>query len=161
DKRITNARGSMADLKTGLHDAMDRARHGLDGMDEPIQQVGDVVAAIDEGRGDDYKGTLGRLVNDGELGEPIDRTTDAVARATAGFTKFRAWLGFRAEFNIFSHQPRYYAVAEIRAHDDKFYLIELEKSWMGARPGDSLTDLTGSDSYDRAQTIQDQLRFTF
>ena len=160
DHSITNARKQMADLKTGLHDALDRTRTGLDDVDKPIQQVADVVEAVDEGRGDDFKGGLGRLINDGELGESLDDGTDTIASGTASFTKFRSWLGFHAEYNIFSHIPRYYVTAEIAAAHDNFVLVELEKSQLGARPGDSLTDVAGSNTFDRAQSIDDSVRFT-
>src|SRR5689334_7175785 len=51
-------------------------------------------------------------------------------------------------------------MAEIRARNDKFYLVELEKSALGGVLVDALADAAGTTSYTRAQEIHDKLRFT-
>ena len=47
------------------------------------------MVAIDEGRGDDWKGTLGRLINDPELADTIEDVTERRARSGS-----RASIGF-------------------------------------------------------------------
>ncbi len=108
----------------------------------------------------DFKGTLGRLVNDPKLGDTLVDVTESGRDAVASFNRFRTWLGMRVEFDVFSRDVRFYATAEIRARNDKFYLIELERGPLGGLPADQLSDVTGSDAYTRQQVTPDKVRFT-
>ena len=160
DKAITNARGSMKEGKEGIVNALTDARAGFDRADETIADIKEVVAAIDEGRGDDFKGTLGRLVNDPELGNTIEDFSDAAREGVAGLNRFKSWIGGRVELNVRQGNFRVYASAEIYARRDKFYLIEFERSALGGEPFSNLSEVPGSDEFTRRDTIEDKLRFT-
>ncbi|MBA2543128.1 MAG: MCE family protein [Deltaproteobacteria bacterium] len=160
DKAITGARESMKDAKTGILNGFADARAGFDRADDAIADMKEVVAAIDEGRGDDWKGTLGRLVNDPELGNTLDDVSGDAAESVAGLNRFRSWVGGRMEINLRARNTRYYASAEIYARRDKFYLIEFEKSLLGGEPFANLSDVPGSTEFTQRQQIEDKLRFT-
>ena len=161
DDVLDRARARMADLKTGIRDAMEKTRAGADRIDPTVQQMADVMEAIDQGRGDDWKGTLGRLVNDPHLADQITDLTDAGADFTSGLSPFRSYLGLRTEWDIFSAESRFYVTAELRAHNDKFYLIELEKGPLGGLPSEALSDAANSAQFNRAVQIKDEVRYTF
>lgn len=160
DKGVTSARGRMKEVKDGIQTALADTRKGLDRADEQIDQAAEVMTAINEGKGDDWKGTLGTLVNDPALAESLEDTSASAAEGTAGWNRFRSWVGARVEANILGQSFRVYATAEIHARTDKFYLIEFEKSALGGFPDDSLYEVPGSNTYTRVQTIEDKLRFT-
>lgn len=160
DNGIASARRQMADIRTGLHDGLQNAREGIDKVDPTLQQLGDVMAAVDEGRGDDGKGKLGRLINDTDLGEQLDDLSVAGKDAAHSLDPFKSWFGVRAEWNVFSGVPKFYVGAELRGHNDKFYLVEFSKSGQGGLPEDQLTDVLSAQQYNRYQEIQEQLRFT-
>src|SRR5450432_3013396 len=160
NKGIASARRQMADVRTGLHDGLQSARDGVDRIDPTIEQIHDVVSAIDEGRGDDGKGQLGRLINNGELGEQLDDLSEGGVAAVHSLDPFKSWLGVRAEWNVFSGVPRFYVTAELQGHADKFYLIELSKSGQGAIPEDQLTDVLNAPQYNRYQEIDEGIRIT-
>jgi phospholipid/cholesterol/gamma-HCH transport system substrate-binding protein len=160
DSGIASARRQMADIRTGLHDGMQNAREGIDKIDPTLDQMGDVIAAVNEGRGDDGKGRLGRLINDTEVGEQLDDLSEAGKDAVIGLDPFKSWFGVRAEWNVFSGVPKFYVGAELRGHNDKFYLIEFSKSGQGGVPEDQLTDVLSAQQFNRYQEIQEQLRFT-
>ena len=157
--RITDARKAMADAQVRIVEGLRDAREGMNRIDEPVQKYTEVLAAINEGRGDDWKGTLGRLVNEPELADDIEDVTDSLKETTAGFDRFKAWLGVRIELNYYSRAFRVYGTAEIQARPDKFYLIEVERSGMGIHH-DSLTDAPATGSYTRREVIEDKQRFT-
>jgi phospholipid/cholesterol/gamma-HCH transport system substrate-binding protein len=161
NRSIVSARRQIADVRSGLHDGLQNAREGFDRIDPTIDQIHDVVSAVDEGRGDDGKGQLGRLINNSELGETLDDVSDAGVSAARSLSPFKSWLGVRAEWNVFSGVPRYYVSAELQGHADKFYLIELAKSGQGAIPEDQLSDVANAQQYDRYQQIDEGIRFTF
>lgn len=160
DDGIAGARAGMADARTDLVSALQNTRAGLDQVDEPLAQATEVMAAIDDGEGEDFRGTLGRMVNDPELADTLEDATAAGREAVAGFFRFKSWLGARMELNVFSRIPRIYATAEIWARTDKFYLVEFEKGGLGGLPTDAVTDAAGTATYTRTQEIRDTLRFT-
>jgi phospholipid/cholesterol/gamma-HCH transport system substrate-binding protein len=161
DQAITKARARMADLKTGLSEAMARTRSGLDRVDPTVDQMSDVMAAVNEGSGADWKGQLGRLVNDPHLADTLEDVTEAGRGVAANLTPFKSFLGVRGEWDVYSGNARIYITAKLRARNDKFYLIELEKGPLGALPADQLDDVVNAARYDRYQSIRDSLRFTF
>ncbi len=157
---ITKARVKMADAKKGIVEALANARKGMDRIDEPVADMAEVMAAIDEGHGDDWKGSLGRLINDPGPADTIEDLTDSAAEGAAGLVRFKSWLGGQMEYNIRQRSMRYYASAELYARSDQFYLIEFERSLLGGAPIASLNEVPGSDQFTRTQDIADKLRFT-
>lgn len=160
DDGITGVRKDMADARVRLTTVLADARAGLDAIDPTVAQMAEVMTAIDRGEGDDWRGTLGQLVNDPGTGESLEDGTASLAEATSSFNRFKSWLGARVEYGRFSRSFRFYASAEISARNDKFYLVELSKSELGGLPADSLSDGAGVDGYTRRQEIRDELRFT-
>ncbi|HEU4612851.1 MAG TPA: MlaD family protein [Kofleriaceae bacterium] len=157
---VAAARKQMADLSVRLHDGMQGMREGMNRIDEPVDDFAELLAAVNEGRGDDYKGTLGRLINDPSTADSIEEATDAVRSGTNSFSRFKSWLGLRMEFNVFAREPRFFVTAEVRARTDKFYLVELERGPLGDFPDDQISDATGVPEYMRHQELHDRLRFT-
>jgi len=160
DRAVVQARGKLRDARSGLVTALRDTREGLDRIDPQIAQATEIMTAINEGSGNDWKGTLGRLVNDPQLGETLDDVASSGREAAAGLNRFKSWLGMRVEFNVFSRAVRFYATAEIRARRDKFYLVEFERGPLGGVPNDELSDIVGNADFTRRQEIHDRLRFT-
>jgi phospholipid/cholesterol/gamma-HCH transport system substrate-binding protein len=160
ERGVVDARKQMAQVQVDMRDGFQRARAGMEGGEDPIKDFEELLAAVDEGRGSDSKGQLGRLINDPTLGNQIEDAVDAAAEGVSTFTRFKSWLGLRIEFNVFSREPRFYLSAEVRARTDKFYLVELEKGPQGDFPDDQLADATATGTWNRRQEIKDRLRFT-
>jgi len=157
--RITDARKSMVDAQARIVQGLSDAREGMNRIDEPVERYTEVLSAINEGRGDDWKGTLGRLVNDPQPYDDLEDVTEGLRDATATLNRFRAWLGGRIEANYYSRAFRVYVTAEIQARNDKFYLIEIERSGLGPH-GDELADTATTDAYTRKEVVYDEQRFT-
>lgn len=160
DKTIKNARGDMKDAKETIRTTLSDARSRFDELDKPIADFKEIVAAIDEGRGDDWKGTLGRLVNDPSLSNDLEDFTGDVAEGAAGLRRFRSWVGGRAEIGLRTGETRFYASAELNTRTDKFYLIEFSYSNLGTEPFSQLSDSAGNPQFTRTQEIRDDFRFT-
>jgi len=159
NRGIVNARGSIADFKKSFQQGMANAREGMDRIDEPAQEYADITAAVDQGSGEDWKGTLGRLVNNPKTADDIEDVTNTIADGTAGLNRLKSWLGLRGELNVYG-DPRVYLTAEIRARNDKFYLLEIEKGPLGDIPADQLHDVANAVQYNRYQSIADSVRFS-
>jgi phospholipid/cholesterol/gamma-HCH transport system substrate-binding protein len=160
DEAITTARRGMADGRTTLLEAMRNTREGLDAIDPTVAQMAEIITAIDRGETNDWRGTLGRLINEPTLHDTLEDTTASLEEATHGFNRFKSWLGARVEYGVFARAARVYATAELRGRNDRFYLLELSKSELGGVPDDNLSDAAGTTSYTRTQQIRDRFRFT-
>jgi phospholipid/cholesterol/gamma-HCH transport system substrate-binding protein len=160
DDTITRVRGQIADFKRALHENLQSARDGFDRVDKPIDDATEVVEAINNGSSDDWRGTLGRLVNTPDLADTLDDATDVVRNGVAGLVRFHSWIGARIELNVFSRVPRAYVTAELAAHNDKFYLLEVSRDPLGGYPHTSLTENPGTAPYTRTIQITDGNRFT-
>ncbi len=157
---VVTARKKMAEVTVDMKNGFQRARDGMGGIDQTIDDVNEVVAAVNEGRGSGASGTVGRLINDPQLGNDLEEATDSAREGTSQFSRFKSWLGLRTEYNIFSAKPRFFVTAEIRARTDKFYLVEFERGPLGEIPSDSISDMPGVPAYTRNHVIKDGIRFT-
>lgn len=160
EQGVARARTGIHDARSQLVTALADTREGLDKIDPTVAQVAEVVTAIDQGSGADWKGTLGGLINKPDVADTLEDATAAGAEAVSSFNRFKSWLGMRLELNLFARTPRFYATAEIRARTDKFYLVEFERGSLGGVPTDQLSDVANTTSYGRVQEIHDTLRFT-
>jgi len=160
DKGVTGARTNMADFKTGFHDALGKVQSGLDDIDPTVDKMAEVVTAINNGSGEDWKGTLGRLVNDSDVADTLEDGTETIHDASASLDRFKSYLGVRFEESLVSFEPRLYVTAELYSRPDSFYLIELEKGQLGGLPADQLVDNPGTPAFTRTTTINDSIRFT-
>jgi phospholipid/cholesterol/gamma-HCH transport system substrate-binding protein len=156
---VERARERVRDTKVELAGALRDARAGLDGLDPELAQYTEVVAALDQGSGADWKGSLGRLVNSPELADDITDAAATVADALSTYNRFKSYLGVRFEYDLYAREPRLYATAELAARTDKFYLFELESGASGTAPSDSASD-TPTGPFIRRQGIIDSLRFS-
>src|SRR6187402_51709 len=86
---ITTARRGMADGRAGLVEAMQRAREGLDAIDPTVAQMAEVITAIDRGETNDWRGSLGRLVNDPSVHDTLEDATAGAEEAMHGYNRFR------------------------------------------------------------------------
>lgn len=157
---VATARKKMAEVRVDLSEGMRSAREGMNDVDKTIDDVTEVVAALDEGRGSGAQGTIGRLINDPTLHDDIEEATESARSGVGSFNRFKSWLGLRIEFNIFSRAPRFFVTAEISARNDVFYLVELERGPLGDFPDDMINDVPGVPTYTRQQVIKDGVRFT-
>jgi phospholipid/cholesterol/gamma-HCH transport system substrate-binding protein len=160
DRTVITARAGMRDAKAGVSSTFQGIRDGLDGLDPQIAQAAEIMTAVNEGQGDDWKGTLGRLIDDPALGQTLDDVTSSGREAAGNLDRFKSWLGMRVEYNVFARAVRFYATAELRARKGKFYLIEFERGPLGGLPSDELSEVAGTAAYVRQQEIRDRFRFT-
>lgn len=164
DRGVTSARRQMRDFKQGLHDGLADARDGMDRVDPTLKNLADYTEAINTGHADDWRGTLGKLINTPDLADTLEDGTETVRDGAASLNKFRSWLGLHAEWYVYSRTSNVYLTAEIRARNDKFYYIELERGPLGGVPVEDLAQVPGTTpaggQYTKSVTISDTLRFS-
>ena len=160
DRAVASTREGIHNARGQLITALQDARAGLEGADPQIEEVAEVLGAINEGKGTDWKGTLGTLINSPELADTLEDAAASGEEALSSYSRFKSYLGMRVEWNLNAKSARLYATAEIRTRHDKFYLIELQSSSLGGFPSDELSDAANTAQYTRRQEIKNTLRFT-
>jgi phospholipid/cholesterol/gamma-HCH transport system substrate-binding protein len=156
DQATRDLRQAEVDLRAALADA----RTGMDKADPYIHDAAELVARLNGQVPPEEQGTLGRLINDPELGNDLDEATEGLREATSSLGRLQTFVGLRAELGILKGNSRVYLSAEISGRFDNFYLIEAQKTSYGDYPDVTLADAANDDRFVRRAVIEDQMRLT-
>lgn len=135
-------------------------RTKLDQVDPYLEKAGRVVGGLNGERGDAEQGVLGKLINNGDLGENLDDGARAMAKGIGSVTKMQVLLGLRGEIDMRSTLSRQYITLEFGPRNGYFYAFEALSGSYGATPVATLTnDGTGTRWVEKAE-IENGLRFS-
>jgi phospholipid/cholesterol/gamma-HCH transport system substrate-binding protein len=95
----------MADRKESLKDTMAR--------------LNSITRKVDEGRG-----TIGRLVNDGELADNINEAARGVSETIGGVNRFQFEVGYHVEYLGETKDFKNYVGLALKPRPDKYFLLE-------------------------------------
>lgn len=163
DDAARDVAGVTADLRQGrkdLQEALGNAREGMDDVDPYLEDAAEVVARLDGQVPPEEQGTLGRLINDPELGDTIADGAEGLREFTGGLNRLETFVGLRAEYGILNRQSRIYVGATISGRSDNFYVFEVGKFSAGDVPEVAISDNPIDDMYVRTAVIRDELRLT-
>ena len=135
-------------------------RHRSDRSDDRADRT-TWSSAVDEGRGDDGKGQLGRLINDSELGETLDDVSDAGVSAARSPRPVQvvARRARRVE-RVLRRAARSMSPPSSAATPTSSTSSSCRRAGRAAIPEDQLTDVSNAQQYNRYQEIDEGLRFT-
>jgi phospholipid/cholesterol/gamma-HCH transport system substrate-binding protein len=163
DDATADVAGLTADLRQGradLQKALGDARRGMDDVDPYLEEAAQVVARLDGQVPPEEQGTLGRLVNDPELGNTIADGAEAGREFTNTLNRLETFVGLRAEYGILNREYRVFVGATISGRQDNFYVFEVGKFSAGDVPDVALSDSPNDPQYVRTAIIRDELRLT-
>jgi phospholipid/cholesterol/gamma-HCH transport system substrate-binding protein len=132
----------------------------MDEADPYIKDAVEILSRLDGKVPPEEQGTLGRLINDPQLGDDLDEATEGLREAVGSTRRLRTFVGLRAELGIVKGNSRVYLSAEIAGRADNFYLIEAQKTSYGDVPEVDLTDSVGDGRFVRRALIEDKMRLT-
>ncbi|HSA58278.1 MAG TPA: MlaD family protein [bacterium] len=95
----------MADRKESLKDTMAR--------------LNNITRKVDEGRG-----TIGRLVNDGELADNLNEAARGVSETVGGINRFQFEVGYHVEYLGETKDFKNYVGLAVKPRPDKYFLLE-------------------------------------
>jgi phospholipid/cholesterol/gamma-HCH transport system substrate-binding protein len=141
EARLAELEPELTDLATALRE-----------VDEP--------AGAADASGEVQQGTLARLINDRELSEDLDDAVESGAGAVRDLNRFHVLLGLRSEYNVFARAQRVIVEADVSAHSDSFYHVEVEFGPQGRRPEVALRNEGGDARYVRTVDLSAGSTFT-
>ncbi|HWP35734.1 MAG TPA: MlaD family protein [Thermodesulfobacteriota bacterium] len=125
--------------RQAVGESLERIRSAAERLDQSLESVASIAQKIDRGQG-----TLGRLVNDEEIGENL---ADAVAgiRDFLGTTqRLRTTFGFRGEYQGREGDSKTAVSLELAPGPDRSYLLEIVNNPFGRqRVNTTTTTVTG------------------
>ena len=108
---------NMADLTADLKEVVQNNKGNINDSSERIASIS---KKIDEGRG-----TIGRLINDGETAEKLNRSLDNLNEALGGFKNLEMGLGFHTEYLNRSKDFKNYVSVEMKPTPNESVLLDL------------------------------------
>ncbi|HLC18410.1 MAG TPA: MlaD family protein [Thermodesulfobacteriota bacterium] len=85
-----------------------------------VENVGSIAKKIDEG-----EGTLGKLVNDPEMHDNLNKTISGINNYIEKAESFRFFIGYRGEFLFDQREVKSYFSMRVQPKSDKYYLLEV------------------------------------
>lgn len=105
---------------------------------ETMTSIGNVAKKIDSG-----EGTLGKLVNDPETVERLNRTLTGINKFIDKGESFKTYIGYRAEFLFDASETKSYLTLKLAPRKDKYYIIEIIDAPRGSREVETIKTTTG------------------
>lgn len=151
---VAVTKGEIQLTGEAVRQKLDRIDRALANVEETFGGTASIAKKIDE-----EEGTLGKLVNDPQIGDNLESITNDVA----GFVKtafgMQTIVGIRSEYNFLGDVTKTYFSLELQTRPDKFYLVELVDDPRGVITTTFVPGAGGvlTSSY----IVEETLRFTF
>ncbi|MBN2057135.1 MCE family protein [bacterium] len=167
--RLTRDIGILVRDNTGnVDETLDNIKLASRELHSSLETIDSITRKIDAGQG-----TLGKLVNEEETHdnlntalEGLNDTLDAAQSFLGGLSKYRTYLGYRAEFLQDPEEWKNIVSIRLQPRKDKFYLIELIDSPYGYRRWEEYditteSSVTGLETqHIRKEIVEDKLLFS-
>jgi phospholipid/cholesterol/gamma-HCH transport system substrate-binding protein len=125
-------------------------------VSETVESIGSVAKKIDEG-----EGTIGKLVNDPETHDNINRTLTGISRYIEKMENFRTFVSYRGEYLFDEDDFKNYLSLRIQPRSDKYYLFEIVDNPQGFRRKETVDTVTNNvKSRVEITTTSDDLLFS-
>ncbi len=126
------------------------------GVASTVNSVNSIATKIDKG-----EGTLGKLVNDPDLHDKLDKTITGINDYIEKKESFRTFIGYRGEYLYDRRNTKSYFSLRIQPESDKYYLLEVVDDPNGKLNRTTTTDVVGGVTTTTQQTqITDALKFS-
>lgn len=117
---LAEHKDEIGDSMGSLRLALEKANKGLDEMDTALTHVKSITEKVDRG-----EGTLGKLINDGEIHEEMTGLVGDVNDLVSSYTGLKTIVGLRSEYSFYDNSMKNYVSVRLQPRADKYYLLEV------------------------------------
>lgn len=146
---IEENRGNLREGVENLKIASVKLERAMDEVNNMVQEVspevkstvgsvGSIAKKIDEGQG-----TIGKLVNDPETHDNLNKTITGINSFIEQSEKFHTYVGYRGEYLFDAEDAKSYFSLRIQPKSDKYYLLEVVDDPRGFREEETREVTTG------------------
>ncbi len=108
------------------------------GLSTTVKSVGNIAEKIDRG-----EGTIGKLVNDPQTHDNINKTIAGISDYIEKAESFQTYVGYRGEYLFDATETKSYLSLKIQPKADKYYLLEVVDDPRGKRTEETRVVTTG------------------
>lgn len=109
----------VASLKSFSGDLSEVMSERKESLKDTMARLNSITRKVDEGRG-----SIGRLVNDGELADNINEAARGVSEAVGGINRFQFEVGYHVEYLGNTGDFKNYVGVALKPRPDKYFLLE-------------------------------------
>ncbi len=149
-----NAQDSMTRARAWVIDNAALTRTKVEETEIDWSEFSGPMSDMDEGQG-----TLGTLLNSGELHDDIVDITNDTRDAVKFIVDWRMHVGLRTEFGLNAREPTGYVTVKA-GRADRYYYFEFVRSSRGGAAEAAVEYDGASDSWNRSIRIPDSIRLT-
>ncbi|HEX5036466.1 MAG TPA: MlaD family protein [bacterium] len=109
----------VASLKQFSGDLSEVMAERKESLKDTMARLNSITRKVDEGRG-----SIGRLVNDGELADNINEAARGVSETVGGINRFQFEVGYHVEFLGNTGEFKNYVGVNLKPRPDKYFMLE-------------------------------------
>lgn len=121
-------RDLVSENREGVGVAIERITSASEKLDKALGEIAEISEKVNDG-----KGTVGKLINDDETVNSLNKALDGVNTFLGKADTMRTYLSYRGEYLTRTGEFKNYLGVTIRPNPQKFYLIELISDPIGKR----------------------------
>jgi phospholipid/cholesterol/gamma-HCH transport system substrate-binding protein len=153
---IAENRGGLKEGVESLKVASKKLETAMENIGETLSSIQNVAGKIDRG-----EGTIGKLVNEPETADNINKTLIGVNKFMERADALRLFVSYRGEYLFDARDTKSYLTFKAQPRKDKFYLFEIVDDPRGYRTTDEIeTTVGGVTTTERVVTTSDEFLFS-
>jgi len=117
---VGERKGDVGESVTEFRQAVQRLNENMDDLQATMAHVRSISRKVDEGQG-----TLGQLVNDGELHREVTGLVTDAGDFVSSVTGLQTIVGLRSEYSLLGNSMKHYVSLRLQPKADKYYLLEV------------------------------------
>lgn len=153
----------IAENRGGLKEGVDSFKEASKKLEAAMEKIGDTIASIESvaGKIDRGEGTIGKLVNDPETADNINKTLMGVNKYMEKAEALKLFVSYRGEYLFDARDTKSYLTLKAQPREDKFYIFEIVDDPRGYRATDNIeTTVGGVTTTKKVVTTSDEFLFS-
>ncbi|MEE9543538.1 MAG: hypothetical protein V3V95_07130, partial [Thermodesulfobacteriota bacterium] len=153
---IAENRGGLKEGVESLKEASKKLETAMEKIGETVESIQSVAGKIDRG-----EGTIGKLVNESETADNLNKTLIGVNKYIERADALRLFVSYRGEYLFDARDTKSYLTFKAQPRDDKFYLFQIVDDPRGFRETEDIeTTVGGVTTTQRVVTTSDDFTFS-
>lgn len=135
---IAENRGNLKEGVDNMKEASRRLEEAMAKIGETVESIQSVAGKIDRG-----EGTIGKLVNDPETADNLNKTLTGLNEYMSKAEALKLYVSYRGEYLVDARDVKSYLTFKAQPRDDKFYLFEIVDDPRGYRTTEEIVTTVG------------------
>jgi phospholipid/cholesterol/gamma-HCH transport system substrate-binding protein len=149
---VSNMNKAAEDLRELLEGAGPNMASLANSTSTAMDSINNIARKIEAG-----EGTIGKLVNDDQLYESVNRAASGLSNTIAGIDRFRTYLTFRGDYLEEENSTKGQFYLTLKPRKDKYYILGIVRDPVGWV---TVTETTRNGETVTEETVEEEIEFT-